>query len=110
MIWEMQTWMNTLGKKLTTTNRMFIFINIIFSVRHLDDPLIYGSIRDNGLDGEDSDDSDDSNAENNWRNDYPDESDMESINEDDMVDAMKNVCIDEDLLSSDSGEEGFVYR
>lgn len=54
-------------------------------------------------------DSEDSNAENNWRNDYPDEDDMISVNEDDMVEAMKNVDLEDDLLSSDEGEEAFVY-
>ncbi|CAG9863477.1 unnamed protein product [Phyllotreta striolata] len=56
----------------------------------------------------DSDDSEDSNAECNWRNDYPDEDDLESINEDDMVEAMKNVDLDDDL-STDSDEERNVY-
>lgn len=56
-----------------------------------------------------SDDSEDSNAENNWRNDYPDEDDMQSITEEDIIQAMKNVDLDEDLLSSDDGEEGFIY-
>lgn len=70
---------------------------------------MFGSTRDNGLNDVDSDDdSEDSNAENNWRNDYPNESDVESINEEDMIGAMKNFNIDEDL-SSDDGEEGFVY-
>lgn len=51
-----------------------------------DDPLIFGSVRDNGLgEGDSEDDSEDSNAESNWKNDYPDEEDFESINEDDMV-------------------------
>ncbi|KAJ8948891.1 hypothetical protein NQ318_005512 [Aromia moschata] len=80
------------------------------SVYPLSNALITGSTRDNGLNEPDSDDgSEDSNAENNWRNDYPDESDMESVNEDDMVEAIKNIDIGEDLLSSDEGEEGFVY-
>lgn len=34
---------------------------------------------------------------------------MLSVNEDDMVEAMKNVDLEDDLLSSDEGEEGFVY-
>ncbi|CAH0556851.1 unnamed protein product [Brassicogethes aeneus] len=80
------------------------------SVCPLDDPLLFGTARENGLQASDSEcDSEDSNAENNWRNDYPDESDLESVNENDMVEAMQNVDIKEDLLSSDSGEEGFVY-
>lgn len=49
------------------------------------------------------DDSDDSNAENNWRNSYPDESDCESINEDDIIAAVKN-CNINDQLSSDDDE------
>lgn len=34
---------------------------------------------------------------------------MFSINEDDMVDAIKNIDLEDDLLSSDDGEEGFIY-
>lgn len=72
------------------------------------DGLVYGSIRDNGINERDSeDDSEDSNAESNWKNDYPDESDMESINEEDMIEAMNRCDLDD--LSSDDGEEGFVY-
>ena len=72
------------------------------------DQFMYGSMRDNGVNGADSDDdSEDSNAESNWRNDYPDESDMESITEDDMLQAMKRCDISD--LSSDDGEEGFIY-
>lgn len=69
----------------------FLLVNTIslislFSVHPLNDPLVFGSARDNGLDGLDSDDnSEDSNAENHWMNDYPDEEDLESITEDDMV-------------------------
>ncbi|KAF7287032.1 hypothetical protein GWI33_002417 [Rhynchophorus ferrugineus] len=79
------------------------------SVYPLNDPLVFGSIRDNGLISSVSDDdSEDSNAEGNWRNDYPDEDDLESINEDDMVQAVNRLDID-DNLSSDSGEEEFIY-
>lgn len=80
--------------------------NLFFSIYPLKDPLFFSSTEDQP----DSDlDSEDSNAENNWRNDYPDEDDMLSVNEDDMVEAMKNVDLEDDLLSSDEGEEGFVY-
>lgn len=34
---------------------------------------------------------------------------MLSVNEDDIIEAMKNIDLKEDLLSSDDGEEGFVY-
>lgn len=74
----------------------------------MSDDLIYGTARDNGRFESDDEDSDDSNDENNWRNDYPDESDMESITEDDMLEAVKRCTINDDL-SSDDGEEGFVY-
>lgn len=58
----------------------------LFSVYPLNDSLFFGSIRGKGLNNSVSDDdSEDSNAENNWKNDYPDEDDLESINEDDMV-------------------------
>ncbi|XP_044266951.1 probable RNA polymerase II nuclear localization protein SLC7A6OS isoform X2 [Tribolium madens] len=72
------------------------------------DVFMYGSMRDNGLNDADSDtDSEDSNAENCWKNDYPDESDMESVTEEDMLQAMKKCDLND--LSSDDGEEGFVY-
>ncbi|XP_066254979.1 probable RNA polymerase II nuclear localization protein SLC7A6OS [Euwallacea similis] len=80
------------------------------SVYPLNDPLVFGSARDNGLNNLDSDDeSEDSNAEGNWRNSYPDEEDLESVNEDDMVEAVKRLDLEEDLLSSDFGEEDLVY-
>lgn len=74
--------------------------------------LVNDSYRGDGLNdmNDDSDGSEDSNAENNWRNDYPDEieGDADSITEQDMLNAMQRVTI-EDELSSDEGEEGFVY-
>ncbi|KAJ8910990.1 hypothetical protein NQ315_010819 [Exocentrus adspersus] len=80
------------------------------SVYPLSDPLMFDSTCTNGANIQNSeDDSEDSNAENNWRNDYPDESDLESVNEDDMIEAMRKVDISEDLLSSDEGEEAYVY-
>ncbi|KAL1513394.1 hypothetical protein ABEB36_002813 [Hypothenemus hampei] len=80
------------------------------SVYPLNDPLFFGTIRDNSLNDPESDeDSEDSNAENHWRNDYPDEEDLESITEDDMLEAMKNLDVEEDLLSGDSDEASLVY-
>ncbi|XP_053676866.1 probable RNA polymerase II nuclear localization protein SLC7A6OS [Anopheles nili] len=91
------------------------------SVMVCDDPL-YSSHR--GLDSDDSSDTDteDSNAENNWRNEYPDEEDANSIGEVDMVRAVEDLDLDgERELSSDedyvrydkedkdSEEEGFAY-
>lgn len=78
------------------------------SVYPLSDDLIFGSARDNGCKDSDSEESDDSNDENNWRNDYPEESDHESITEEDMVEAVKRFTIDDDL-SSDDGVENFTY-
>lgn len=84
-------------------------LSVFYSMYPYNDPLIFGSMRDNGLNGLDSDDdSEDSNAESNWKNDYPDESDMESVTEDDMLQAMKKCDLSD--LSSDEGEEGFVYN
>lgn len=79
--------------------------NFFCSIYPLKDPLFF-SPSDDRIDSDI--DSEDSNAENNWRNDYPDEDDMLSVNEDDMVDAIKNVVLEDDLLSSDEGEEAFV--
>ncbi|XP_035914851.1 probable RNA polymerase II nuclear localization protein SLC7A6OS [Anopheles stephensi] len=92
------------------------------SVMVCDDPL-YASHR--GLDSDDSSevDSEDSNAEDNWRNDYPDEDEGESIGDEDMVRAVEDLDLDgERELSSDDdpvlyddgaveedGEDGFVY-
>lgn len=57
-----------------------------YSIYPLNDPLVFGAAKENGLDDNSSDeDSEDSNAESNWKNDYPDEDDMDSINEEDMV-------------------------
>lgn len=51
----------------------------------------------------------DSNDEGNWRNDYPDEDEMDSISERDMRRAMKDFDIDNELSSDDSDHNGFVY-
>lgn len=71
---------------------------------------MYGSRADNGFNDAESYDSEDSNAENNWRNDYPDESDMDSVTEDDMVRAVRRCTLnDESDLSDDSDDERLVY-
>ncbi|XP_045458582.1 probable RNA polymerase II nuclear localization protein SLC7A6OS [Melitaea cinxia] len=75
----------------------------LVSIENYETELIYGSARDNGLMESDVEDSDDSNAENYFKNDYPD-SDPSSIDEDDMVEAVKN-CNIEDDLSSDIDED-----
>lgn len=57
-------------------------------------------------------DDEDSNDENNWRNDYPDEDDMsgnESIGEREMLKAMNNFEIGNDLSSDEEDQNGFVY-
>ncbi|KAG5873637.1 hypothetical protein JTB14_022371 [Gonioctena quinquepunctata] len=69
----------------------------------------YLSMAADNKDCESGNESEDSNAENNWRNDYPDESDGDSINENDMIQAMENIDLDDDLLSSDNEENDFVY-
>lgn len=84
---------------------------MFFSVYPLSDNLVYGSHRDNGINHSDSYDSEDSNAENDWRNDYPDESDMESVTEDDMIRAVQRVTLDgESDLSSDKDDEDLLYN
>uniref|UniRef100_A0A2M4BSB5 Probable RNA polymerase II nuclear localization protein SLC7A6OS n=1 Tax=Anopheles marajoara TaxID=58244 RepID=A0A2M4BSB5_9DIPT len=81
------------------------------SVMVCDDPLY--SLHRGDLDSDDSSDSDseDSNAEDNWRNEYPDEEDdVRSIGEEDMRRAVEEIDLDGDRsLSSDDGEEAFVY-
>ncbi|CAH0404596.1 unnamed protein product [Chilo suppressalis] len=77
----------------------------LVSIENYETSLIFGSHRDNGKNPSDdeADDEDDSNDENNWRNEYPD-TDNSSLNEEDMIRAMEN-CDIEDNLSSDTGED-----
>lgn len=77
----------------------------------MSDELIFSCYHDTANDT-DSYDSEDSNAECNWRNDYPDEeSDPESVTEEDMLKAINRMNVDEDSdLSSDEGEEKYVYN
>ncbi|ENN79525.1 probable RNA polymerase II nuclear localization protein SLC7A6OS [Dendroctonus ponderosae] len=78
------------------------------SIHRLNDPVEFGAAEDYDLVDDASDeDTDDSNAENNWKNDYPEDDEFDSINEEDMVQAANK--LNEDVLSSDSGEENFVY-
>lgn len=67
---------------------------IISSIENYETSLIFGTYRDNGLQGSDdeADDDDDSNDENNWRNEYPD-TEQSSIDEEDMIRAMEKVDI-----------------
>lgn len=63
-------------------------------------------------DDDNAEDDEDSNDENNWRNEYPDEdpmSDNESIGERDMLAAMNNCEIGNDLSSEEEDQNGFVY-
>ncbi|XP_045534656.1 probable RNA polymerase II nuclear localization protein SLC7A6OS [Papilio machaon] len=77
----------------------------LVSIENYETALVFDSYRENGEAPSDdgADDDDDSNDENNWRNDYPD-SEVSSINEEDMIKAMEN-CDIEDDLSSDTGED-----
>ncbi|XP_013200481.1 probable RNA polymerase II nuclear localization protein SLC7A6OS [Amyelois transitella] len=77
----------------------------LVSIENYETDLIFGTYRDNGYrpSSDEEDDDDDSNDENNWRNDYPD-SEHSSINEEDMIRAMENVDLEDDL-SSDTGED-----
>ncbi|XP_023941011.1 probable RNA polymerase II nuclear localization protein SLC7A6OS [Bicyclus anynana] len=74
----------------------------LVSIENYETDLIFGTYRDDGLPSSEED-SEDSNAENDWRNEYPD-SDPSSIDEEDMVRAVQN-CNLEDDLSSDAGED-----
>lgn len=79
------------------------------SIYPLSDNLVYGSYRDNGIDYDETEQSDDSNDENNWRNDYPDESDSDSdLNEEDLVRAVRRFKLEYEL-SSDDEDEAYVY-
>lgn len=75
----------------------------LVSIENYETHLVLGSYRENGNASDDDDDSEDSNAENNWRNDYPD-SEPSSIDEEDMIKAVENINIEDDL-SSDVDEE-----
>ncbi|KAI4465011.1 rna polymerase ii nuclear localization protein slc7a6os-related [Holotrichia oblita] len=72
----------------------------------LSNDLVYPNECEQNIDTDDSD----SNDENNWRNDYPDETDVESITEEDMMNAMHRMDLNEEHeLSSDDEDEKFVY-
>lgn len=72
---------------------------------------MFGTYRDNGRnDSDGSYDSDDSNAENYYKNEYPDEeSDIESVTDEDMIKAVTRMNTNESDLSSDEGEEQYPY-
>nr|XP_023018306.1 probable RNA polymerase II nuclear localization protein SLC7A6OS [Leptinotarsa decemlineata]XP_023018307.1 probable RNA polymerase II nuclear localization protein SLC7A6OS [Leptinotarsa decemlineata]XP_023018308.1 probable RNA polymerase II nuclear localization protein SLC7A6OS [Leptinotarsa decemlineata] len=53
--------------------------------------------------------SEDSNAENNERNEYPNESDVESIDENDMMEAMQNMNMHDYSSSSDYDEDDYTW-
>ncbi|XP_045511731.1 probable RNA polymerase II nuclear localization protein SLC7A6OS [Colias croceus] len=72
----------------------------LVSIENYETDLILGTYHNESSD--EADDDDDSNDENNWRNDYPD-TEASSIDEDDMIAAMKRCDIDD--LSSDDGED-----
>ncbi|XP_011556176.3 probable RNA polymerase II nuclear localization protein SLC7A6OS [Plutella xylostella] len=75
-------------------------------ISNVETELIFSSYRDNGLrtsSCSSEHESDDSNDENNWRNEYPD-SEHSSIGSEDMVRAVEN-CRLEDDLSSDADED-----
>lgn len=63
-------------------------------------------------DDDDQEEDEDSNDENNWRNDYPEDeemSDNESVGERDMIRAMNNCDIGQELSSDEEDHNGFVY-
>ncbi|KAI4465016.1 rna polymerase ii nuclear localization protein slc7a6os-related [Holotrichia oblita] len=83
-----------------------IDIKELISVYPLSNDLVYPNECEQNIDTDDSD----SNDENNWRNDYPDETDVESITEEDMMNAMHRMDLNEEHeLSSDDEDEKFVY-
>lgn len=85
----------------------------LFSVYPLSDGLIYGLQYDEKYRDSDSNDSEDSNSESNWRNEYPNESDCESVEkgessvtEEDMMHAVNKMSLyGESDLSSDNYED-----
>lgn len=89
-----------------SNNTPEIDLDKLISVYPLSDDLVH---YDDSLENEECTDDSDSNEENNWRNDYPDESDVESITEEDMVRAMNTMGLDEgNAFSSD--DEDLVYN
>lgn len=80
-----------------------IYPDDLVHVHPLDQELVFDTYRDCHV--EEQCESEDSNSESNWRNDYPD-SDYtgDSIDEDDMRAAVKNMQLEDDSSDSD-----FVY-
>ncbi|KAG4073004.1 hypothetical protein HA402_009423 [Bradysia odoriphaga] len=81
-------------------------VNDLLSVYPLNDDLYAGRYGDNGFNDESDTYSEDSNSESHWRNEYPDEDDEgddnESIGEREMMRAVNNLDIDDDLSDDDS--------
>lgn len=89
-----------------------MLIDNLVSVHPLQQDLVFGSYRENGLDSDGDFESEDSNSESNWRNDYPDSDHSEnSICDEDMRNAvMRMNCAGEDSdLSSDEYDQDLVY-
>ncbi|KAK9708163.1 Transcription factor Iwr1 [Popillia japonica] len=82
-----------------------IDIKELISVYPLSNELVYGNECEESIDTDDSD----SNDENNWRNDYPDETDVESITEEDMMNVMLRMDLNEEHELSSEEDEKFVY-
>ncbi|KAJ8670577.1 hypothetical protein QAD02_001836 [Eretmocerus hayati] len=89
----------------TKTNQTLALENLV-SVRPIEEDLVFEDYyRDN--EGDYEGESEDSNSESNWRNDYPDsDHSNESIGENDIRRAMRNLNVEDELSSDD---EDFVY-
>lgn len=71
---------------------LFIYVS---SIHPLYGDLIFETYN-NGNEVDDEDE--DSNSENNWRNDYPDTEEDESVEDEDMLRAVQNLAIGIKLL------------
>ncbi|CAH0603482.1 unnamed protein product [Chrysodeixis includens] len=78
-------------------------ISMVDNIVSVETEILLDSYQDPFTSDIEGDDEDDSNDENNWRNEYPD-SEASSIELEDMIRAMANVDM-EDNLSSDEGED-----
>ncbi|XP_058798270.1 probable RNA polymerase II nuclear localization protein SLC7A6OS isoform X1 [Phymastichus coffea] len=92
-----------------TQTKDAIRINDLVSVLPAEENLVFEDYyRDN--EEEYREESEDSNSESNWKNEYPDsEYSEESVEENDMRNAMKKLNVDNELSSDDDDDNDFVY-
>ncbi|XP_077291014.1 female sterile (2) ltoPP43 [Arctopsyche grandis] len=92
---------------LSQSDDVSIDVIDIEGIHPLSGELVNSAFRD-GKDSSDEGQDEDSNEENNWRNEYPDTED-DSVDEDDIIRAVQNMDLENDLSSEDDEEAIYGY-